>query len=64
MPSRRVTVRQVPCPDCNLLTPAWKSHCIHCGCEWRLADPQGIARRPDPTKIQDGSHSETGHGHF
>ena len=66
MPSRRVTVRQAPCPNCNLLTPAWKSHCIHCDCEWRRSDQQGIGQHLDPTDNQDRSHSvsDARNGHF
>ena len=33
MPSqaKQKRVQQVPCRNCNLLTPAWRGLCVHCG---------------------------------
>ncbi len=33
MPSqaKQERVQQVPCRNCNLLTPAWRELCVHCG---------------------------------
>ena len=33
MPSqaKQKRVRQIPCRNCNLLTPAWRELCVHCG---------------------------------
>ncbi len=33
MPSqaKQKRVQQAPCRNCNLLTPAWRELCVHCG---------------------------------
>ena len=33
MPSqaKQKRVQEVPCRNCNLLTPAWRDRCVHCG---------------------------------
>jgi hypothetical protein len=38
------SIEQASCPRCNLLTPAWRGECLHCG----LPVEQGNGSRAEP----------------
>ena len=29
--AKQKRIQQVPCRNCNLVTPAWRELCVHCG---------------------------------
>jgi hypothetical protein len=31
LPAQPQPIPQKPCPECHLMTPGWRKHCIHCG---------------------------------
>jgi hypothetical protein len=53
LPAQPPPIQQRACPECHLMTPGWRKHCIHCGkpIASSPAKANGPQQRPKETLV-------------